>query len=77
MTAPATLPDTAPPDDDDDDVEHIFCCDPDRSLCGVDISDDVEHNEDCDCGTPPCPWCEALEKLNLPCGPDCKGAGSP
>lgn len=36
----------------DDDATHLFCCDPDRSWCGVDISDDPEvpdadESDDC------------------------------
>ncbi|WP_433225542.1 hypothetical protein [Actinomadura formosensis] len=71
MTAPAPLPDTAPPGRGDDDVEHLYCCDPDRSLCGLDISGHEDHTDEPE-SEEVCPWCKALEALGLPCGPDCK-----
>ncbi len=73
MTALAPLPDTAPPDAaGDDEGDHLYCCDPDRSLCGLDISDYSDRTgeplEDGDV----CPWCEAVYRLGGPCGPGCE-----
>ncbi len=50
----------------DDDFEHLWCCDPDRALCGADLSEDNDVG-DADLEAP-CPMCEALEEINLPCG---------
>lgn len=73
MTAPATLPDTAPPGaGDGDDVEHLYHCDPNRSLCGLDIADYEDLGETDEPGDI-CPLCEAVSELGLPCGPDCEG----
>ncbi|MEU6725591.1 hypothetical protein ABZ917_17940 [Nonomuraea wenchangensis] len=50
-----------------DDENHEYCCNPDVSLCGLDISDlsdDDFDDEEC------CPACADL--WDLPCGPECK-----
>lgn len=53
-----------------DDETHLYCCDPDRSRCGKDITDEPEvsgvPDEECcplcviwqgaPCGDPLCPW---------------------
>lgn len=47
--------------DDDDDLDHIYCdCDPNRSLCGIDITDltDVEDEQ----LELPCVVCVELDK---------------
>jgi hypothetical protein len=38
--------------EDDETLDHLVCCDPDRALCGADVSgyewaEDVEEPEDC------------------------------
>lgn len=71
MTAPTTLP-GAPPSgtDDDDEGEHLYHCDPNRSLCGVDITD-YEDVTGLPVDEKVCPWCQAVYKLRIPCGPGC------
>ena len=50
----------------DPDDNHLYCCAPDVSLCGLDISESDEldfADEEC------CIVCRALE--GSPCGPGC------
>jgi hypothetical protein len=52
----------------DPDDNHLYCCNPDVSLCGLDISESGEldfADEEC------CPPCLDLD--DLPCGPACPG----
>ena len=49
----------------DDDLSHIYYCDPDRALCGADLADVPEiEDDDTDCivcldlEEQPCPDCE-------------------
>jgi hypothetical protein len=51
----------AKPDDN-----HLYCCDPDTSLCGLDLTDSPEldfADEEC------CTGCRAVQ--HLPCSVDC------
>lgn len=67
MTAPviadeARLADTG----NDADAIHIVCCDPNRALCGEDVSGEewVDDGEPTTCIT-----CEVIEELGIPsCG---------
>ena len=51
--------------DQGDDLHHIYCCNPDNSLCGTNIStyDHIEEPEDANCVVcldleeQPCPTC--------------------
>ncbi|MET7900624.1 hypothetical protein [Streptomyces sp. NPDC005336] len=57
---------------DDDELDHVYCCDPDRALCGADLSDVAEivddwDNEDVDV----CVVCVDLERRGVRCGPTC------
>lgn len=58
-------PDVTPAQSDGDgDVDHLYCCDPDLSLCGLDIAG-LEFG----CGDdsqPVCPTCRAAR--SDPCG---------
>lgn len=46
----------------DDELDHIYCCDPDRALCGRDISGvEEEECEEWSCDDHPCVVCEDLE----------------
>lgn len=61
----ATLPAPATPAADEGDWAHSWCCDPDLSLCGVDISDHEEApltslDE-------VCPACIAAFQIGGPC----------
>lgn len=52
----------------DPDENHLYCCNPDVSLCGLDITDTNEQDfadEEC------CPICRDLS--GLPCRPGCRG----
>lgn len=41
----------------DDDIDHVYCCDPNTSICGKDISD-LDEECDPDCWThPTCSVC--------------------
>jgi hypothetical protein len=65
-TLPAPVLPKADPDDN-----HLYCCDSDVSLCGLDISDTSELDfADDEC----CLVCLALE--NAPCGPGCHRGGA-
>lgn len=47
---------------------HVFCCDREVSLCGVDISDEPDCDETCT--VPRCEFCERV--LDQPClNPKC------
>jgi hypothetical protein len=46
------------------DINHWYCCDPDRALCGADVSDEPEIDQD-----PDCVVCEDL--CERPCSPGC------
>jgi len=49
----------------DDDLDHLYCCDPNRALCGSDLTDSPEladdEDENCvvciDLDEQPCPDC--------------------
>lgn len=63
-----TLPRPGGPDGggDEDDFDHIYCCDRDRSLCGLDLAGVEDVGEVGDESL--CPWCEVLSDLDVPCG---------
>lgn len=65
MPAPATVrPQPAPEADaHDDGLHHVYCCDPDMSLCGVDLSGVPEG--ECTGRDVPCVVCAGLE--DAPC----------
>ncbi len=66
----ATLPAPATPDVDSRDPHHAWCCNPDLSLCGLDISH-LEEITDCSLDEI-CPTCLAALEIGGPCGaPDC------
>lgn len=66
MTA-VTLPQPAPPmGPTDEDVIHLWCCDPDRSLCGIELTDDVTG--DVPPGDEICVVCRVIHDSDLPCG---------
>lgn len=47
---------------------HLYCCDPDVSLCGLDVSDEVEVDADHECIS----CCSAcMDVVYLPCSPEC------
>jgi hypothetical protein len=54
---------------DEDDVEHLYCCDPDVAVCGLDLSDYDENDDPID----DCKICELCERAkHLPCAnPKC------
>lgn len=60
-TSAVTLPQRSRPRADDD-LAHLYCeCDPDVSLCGLDISGEPE-------ATDPADWCVVCDDLNeFPC----------
>jgi len=62
------------PTDGGDDLNHLYCCDPDWSLCGRDISDLDEHEvSDADL----CVVCRELEDVDAPCRvPSCQWPGT-
>lgn len=50
----------------DDSLDHVYCCDENVSLCGLDLSDVPIVKLDAD---RLCKICEEL--ADLPCGPEC------
>lgn len=54
-------------DDDDIGGTHLFCCDPDRSLCGLDMTgwESTGQENDTDCAV-----CADLSEQ--PCRPGCR-----
>lgn len=64
------LPRTDDPDDTSDELDHVFCCDLTRALCGAEITSDnvVDEWEDDDL---PCVVCADLEFQPVPCSADC------
>lgn len=60
-TAPAT--DTRRRTTTGDNLDHWWCCDPDRALCGADLTDHTDGTD------PDCVVCEDL--LDLPCRTGC------
>lgn len=63
MLAPAPAPSTTSTNDDG--LTHIYCCDPNLALCGNDLSDTPEVEED---GIV-CVVCEDLEEQPCTCQP--------
>lgn len=63
MLAPMPAPSTASTSDDQ--LTHIYCCNPDLGLCGTDLSDTPEVDED---GIL-CVVCEDLEEEPCTCQP--------
>ncbi|WP_151775708.1 hypothetical protein [Streptomyces abyssomicinicus] len=47
-------------------LTHLFCCDPDRALCGLDISEAGEPQE----GEQDCVVCADLDEQDIDC-PQC------
>lgn len=66
LTAP-DRPDT----DASDELDHLYCCDENVAMCGIDLTDVVEIPADED--GPVCPLCNYVESEGLPCpAPGCK-----
>jgi hypothetical protein len=63
MTLPVVEPDLSTTDDD---LTHLVCCDPDLSLCGLDLTggEDVPEPPDAE----QCEICANKDRLDLPCG---------
>lgn len=57
------LPEESTDDPDDGGVAHLYCCDEDLSLCGLDLTD----GEFCTDAPNLCPWCDALWEMHVPC----------
>ncbi|MBL1101717.1 hypothetical protein [Streptomyces coffeae] len=55
----------------DDELDHIYCCDPNRGLCGADLSDVTDIVGDWDDENDPCIVCADLERVGARCCPTC------
>jgi hypothetical protein len=66
-----SLPAPVVPDQDDDDLTHLFCCNPDRSLCGLDCAD-WEYLGPVELTTGTCAMCVLEWQDGQPCGADCQ-----
>jgi hypothetical protein len=75
MTADTLTHPTAPPQpaNGDDEPDHLYCCDPDIAMCGVDVSDATEVGPDID--GPLCKLCAYVCDEGLPCPAGCPGGG--
>lgn len=65
----AALLDAGPHDSDGDGESHLFCCNPDRALCGIDL-DEAEYDDATD--APTCVVCADLQAQPVPCSPTCR-----
>jgi hypothetical protein len=55
-----------PATESDDCLRHVYCCDPETALCGTDLSDTDETDDD---DAPTCVVCLDLEDVTCPrCG---------
>lgn len=63
QTAPTILPIDAAAADQ---YHHLYCCDPNRSWCGADITNDNECPEG-ECTHPRCPLCLHADLAYLAC----------
>lgn len=63
MTAATQESATARPKSDDD-LDHLYCCDRDVSLCGLDISDAPEAYDD---DEPLCVVCDEVDRSGAAC----------
>lgn len=76
MTMPTeiegVLPEESTANPDDGGMAHLYCCDENLSLCGLDISNGEF------CPDPPncCPWCDALWEMHVICEKCGKHVGS-
>lgn len=63
--ATATLPVPTRGDLTVDDVDHLYCCDENVAMCGVDLTDVAEEvfGED----DPLCPMCALVDETGMPC----------
>lgn len=52
----------------DKDVVHFFCCHPDRSLCGIDITGEVLVEGDSSYTDDDCDLCVVLDQAGQGCG---------
>lgn len=50
---------------------HVYCCDPDLSLCGIDLS---RHTEVGDNVEITCVVCAELNEIDRACSPGCPGS---
>jgi hypothetical protein len=66
MTTPTPAP-AQPGTTTGDNLDHWWCCDPDRALCGADLTDATED----DSIDPNCVVCEDL--IDVPCRTGCTG----
>ena len=62
--ATATLPAPAPVNTSGDDTDHLYCCNPDVALCGLDISNHPFMKVD---PRRLCPLCALAETEGPPC----------
>lgn len=69
------LPGPPPGGEGDGEINHIWCCRPEVTLCGADLSGHGDHDDDC--AHPVCPLCTLADKDGLPCPvPGCPEGGT-
>lgn len=66
-TALAEPPTVALPADGSAYTDHVYCCDQDLSLCGLDLTGAAFDYKAEDL----CPVCDALDNAGKPCSPTC------
>jgi hypothetical protein len=49
-------------------LNHVYCCDPDLALCGLDLADVPDA---WDPTVPTCVVCDDIDGAEVPCGPTC------
>lgn len=56
---------------DDDELDHYFCCDESRAMCGADLTNVTRSDFDDD-GPTVCVVCRDLDRTLEACGPTCE-----
>lgn len=74
LERPSDLADWLAEHDDGPGEHHLYCCDPNRGLCGADIGGpDWEEADGDDSEDPICEDCERIDATGKPCGaPFCR-----
>lgn len=62
MTAPSAHP---------GEIRHTPCCDDNRGLCGVDLTNDIDCFDPACPDCTPCDTCERMVEAMVGCGPKC------
>lgn len=62
--APTEAPEPAPTGRDTSNDVHLFCCNPNKGLCGENLTDGVDAQGE----TLTCSLCDLIDEADSPCG---------